>query len=61
MSLSYRALAVLLSYPSEAVRERIPGAAAVLADEARIPLTVRRALAKLAASAAASDLLEQQE
>ena len=61
MSLSYRALAVLLSYPTEAVREQIPGAAAVLADEARIPPAVRRALARLAESATASDLLEQQE
>lgn len=61
MSFSYRALAVLLSYPTEAVREQIPGAAAVLAEEARIPLTVRRALVRLAENAAASDLLEQQE
>jgi nitrate reductase delta subunit len=61
MSLSYRALAVLLSYPSEAVRERIPAAAAVLADEARIPPPLRRALARLARDLTEGDLLERQE
>lgn len=61
MSLSYRALAVLLSYPSEAVRGQVPAAAAVLADDARIPRPVRRALGKLAETLSAGDLLEQQE
>lgn len=61
MSLSYRALAVLLSYPSEAVRERIPAAAAVLADEVLIPSPVRRALARLVQDLSEGDLLDQQE
>ncbi|HEX6858659.1 MAG TPA: nitrate reductase molybdenum cofactor assembly chaperone [Caulobacteraceae bacterium] len=61
MSLSYRALAVLLSYPSEAVREQMPAAAAVLADDGRIPRALRRALGKLAEALSAGDLLEHQE
>lgn len=61
MSLSYRALAVLLSYPSEAVRALLPAAAAQLGEDGRIPAPVRRSLARLTESLAAGDLLDQQE
>lgn len=61
MSLTYRALAVLLSYPGEETLKRIPAAAQVLGEDVRIPAPVRRALAKLADALTSSDLLESQE
>ncbi len=61
MSLSYRALALLLTYPTEATRALLPAAAAVLEDDARIPAPVRRALVKLAEDVGAADLYEAQE
>ncbi|MFN3513404.1 MAG: nitrate reductase molybdenum cofactor assembly chaperone [Phenylobacterium sp.] len=61
MSLSYRALAVLLSYPTEQVRALIPDAAAVLSEDARIPAPVQRAIAKLAQELITGDLYEDQE
>jgi len=61
MSLSYRALALLLSYPTEATRAAMPDAAAVLQADARLPATVRRALGRLAAEIAAADIYEAQE
>lgn len=61
MSLSYRALALLLSYPTEAGRDLLPAAEAVLAVDARIPLPIRRALTRLAQELAEGDLYEAQE
>ena len=61
MSLSYRALALLLTYPTEATRALLPAAAEVLADDARIPPAIRRATARLAEEIATADLYEAQE
>ena len=61
MSLSYRALALLLSYPTEAGRGLLPAAGAVLADDPRLPPPVRRALAKLIDGLLTEDLYEIQE
>ena len=61
MSLSYRALALLLRYPTEATREVLPEAAAVLAADTRLPAAVRRALGALAADLAGGDIYEIQE
>lgn len=61
MSLSYRALALLLSYPTEATRALLPEAAAVLGADERLPRAVRRALGKLAEDIATDDIYEAQE
>ena len=61
MSLSYRALALLLSYPTEASRALLPAAAAVLEGDPRLPAQIRRALVKLAEDIGAADLYEAQE
>lgn len=61
MPLSYRALALLLSYPTEATRALLPAATAVLTDDSRIPDAIRRALSKLAEDIGAGDLYEVQE
>lgn len=61
MSLSYRALALLLSYPTEATRSRIADAAAVLDADPRLPSAVRRALGKLGRDIASADIYEAQE
>jgi nitrate reductase delta subunit len=61
MSLSYRALALFLTYPTEDMRALLPQAAAVLNDEAAIPGPVRRSLAKLAQDLVAGDLYAHQE
>lgn len=61
MSLSYRALALLLSYPTEANRALLADAAAVLGADARLPSAVRRALGKLAEDLAAADIYDAQE
>ncbi len=61
MSLSYRALALLLSYPTETARPLLAEAAAVLEADARLPAAVRRALGKLARDLATADIYEAQE
>ncbi|MBL8556205.1 MAG: nitrate reductase molybdenum cofactor assembly chaperone [Phenylobacterium sp.] len=61
MSLSYRALALVLSYPTEATRALLPAAAEVLEKDARIPAPIRRAVARLAEDVATDDLYEAQE
>lgn len=58
---SYRALALLLSYPTETTRALLPTAAAILQGDRRIPPAVRRALGKLAEEICSSDLYEAQE
>jgi nitrate reductase delta subunit len=61
MSLSYRALAVLLSYPTEATRALMRAAAEALGEDARLPPPIRRALGRLAEEIATADLYEAQE
>lgn len=61
MSLSYRALALLLSYPTEATRALLPQAGAALAEDARLPGPVRRAIGKLVEDILAADIYEAQE
>jgi len=61
MSLSCRALAVLLSYPTETTRALAPAAAEALGADPRLPRPIRGALAKLAEEIATSDVYEAQE
>ena len=61
MSSSYRALALLLSYPTEATRALLPAAATVLENDHRLPAAIRRALGRLAEEIGASDPYEAQE
>ncbi len=61
MSLTYRALALLLSYPTEAGRALLPAAAEVITADARIPSQVRRALARLCVDLEQADIYEAQE
>lgn len=61
MSLTYRALAVLLSYPTEATLDLLPAARDVVETDPRIPAAIRRGLIRLADEIAASDLYEAQE
>jgi nitrate reductase delta subunit len=61
MSRSYRALALVLSYPSEATRALLPAAAEVLGEDRRIPAPIRRAVARLAEDISTADLYEAQE
>lgn len=61
MSLSYRALALFLTYPTQEMRDLLPQAAAVLSDDKAIPGPVQRSLAKLAQELITGDLYEHQE
>jgi nitrate reductase delta subunit len=61
MSLSYRALALMLSYPTEATCALLPEAARVLGGDERLPAPVRRAVGKLAEEIAGADIYEAQE
>lgn len=61
MSLSYRALALLLSYPTEATRALLPAAAEALSGDTQLPAPIRRALVRLAGEIASDDLYDVQE
>lgn len=61
MSLTYKALALLISYPNQGNRELLPAAAAVLSEDEQIPAPIRGALAKLAQQLGAGDLFDAQE
>jgi nitrate reductase delta subunit len=61
MSLTYCALAMLLTYPSEEVRLRLPAAIDILETDPRLPAPLRRALLRLADDIAGGDLYEVQE
>ena len=61
MSLTYRALAVLLRYPTEDTRAMLPAVRDVLAADAALPAPIRRALISLSGELAAQDLYEVQE
>jgi len=61
MSLAYRALALLLTYPSEEQRMLLPIAIEAIESETRIPAPVRRALTRLADEIGGGELYEAQE
>ncbi len=61
MAMTYRALALLLRYPSADVQALAPAALAAIDDEALVPAPIRRALARLANELAAGDLFDLQE
>src|SRR5215472_13388128 len=61
MSLAYRALAALLTYPSPETQAVMPAIGAVLEAEPRVPAPVRRALQRLVRELASGDLYDLQE
>ncbi|MFC4167158.1 nitrate reductase molybdenum cofactor assembly chaperone [Teichococcus aestuarii] len=61
MARTYRALAALLSYPTEAMRAAVPEIAAALEAEAMLPEASRTALAALLRDFAAQDIYALQE
>jgi len=61
MAVTYKALALLLSYPTQDVRALAGAAADAVDAEALVPAPVRRALRKLADELTAEDLLDLQE
>lgn len=61
MSLTYRALALLLSYPTASTQALASEAAATLGQDVRIPAPIRGGLAKLAEEIGGADLYEAQE
>lgn len=61
MSLAYRALALMLTYPSAELQDAMPAAAETLEAEPRIPAPIRRALRRLADEIARADIYEAQE
>lgn len=61
MAMTYRALALLLRYPTLEVQEVAGAAAEAIESEALVPPPIRRALARLAADLAADDIFDVQE
>lgn len=61
MSLAYRALALLLTYPTPGMQAAMPEVAEALDAETRIPGPIRRALHRLCGELAEADLYEAQE
>ncbi len=61
MSLTYRALALLLSYPTAETTVLLPDIAATLQADGRLPAPVRRALNRLVDELSQLDLFEAQE
>lgn len=61
MAVTYKALALLLSYPSEAVQALATEAMSAVEEEGLVPAVVRRALGKLALRLATEDLMALQE
>ncbi|HWA64119.1 MAG TPA: nitrate reductase molybdenum cofactor assembly chaperone [Caulobacteraceae bacterium] len=61
MALAYRALALLLTYPTEDLQALAPAAAEALEAETRLPRAIRGALRKLADEIAQGDLFDLQE
>ncbi len=61
MARTYKALAILLSYPDAEVQALAADAFSVLKEEGLVPPAIRRALGKLAGELAADDLFELQE
>jgi nitrate reductase delta subunit len=61
MALTYKALAVLLAYPTAAAKDLARAALQAIEDEGMVPVQIRRSLARLADELADGDLLELQE
>lgn len=61
MALTYRAFALMLSYPTEDLQALASDAMDAIESEALVPAPLRRALAKLALRLATEDLLALQE
>jgi nitrate reductase molybdenum cofactor assembly chaperone NarJ/NarW len=61
MSLTYRALALILTYPTEDTRRLMPEVAAILSEDDALPSPIRRAITGLASELATGDLYDQQE
>jgi nitrate reductase delta subunit len=61
MAVTYRALALLLRYPTAEVQALAPVAIEAIDAEALVPAPIRRALARLAADLAADDIFDVQE
>lgn len=61
MALIYRALGLMLAYPSEDQRRLMPAIQGVFTDHSRIPAPVSRALTRLATRLVQTDLYELQE
>lgn len=61
MSVSYRALALLLRYPTEAVREAAPEALEILRADDNLPTAIKRALARLCDEICAGEVFDAQE
>jgi nitrate reductase delta subunit len=61
MSLTYRALALLLRYPTQETRALLPAAAEVFSADTALPAPIRGALGRLIDELSALDLYEAQE
>lgn len=61
MAITYKALAILLRYPTEDVQALARDAMAAITEEGLVPERIQRALEKLARRLAASDLYDLQE
>lgn len=61
MSLIYRALAVLLRYPTEETCAALPAVREAVAGDTTLPAPIRRALVSLAGELSALDIYEAQE
>ena len=61
MALIYRALGLMLGYPSEEQRQLMPAIQSAIAEEARIPAAVSRSLDRLAERLGQVDLYDLQE
>ncbi|HVY03085.1 MAG TPA: nitrate reductase molybdenum cofactor assembly chaperone [Caulobacterales bacterium] len=61
MAITFKALAILLRYPTEDVQALAPDAMAAIAEEGLVPERLQRALEKLARRLTASDLYDLQE
>lgn len=60
MAITYRAMALLLTYPTDALKDAAPDAVAAIRDEGLVPEPIVRSLAKLADGLAAGDLYDLQ-
>ena len=61
MGLTYRALGLLLTYPSDELRAGLPEIEAALLADPALPGPIGKALSRLVATVAAGDLLDRQE
>lgn len=61
MALTYRALALLLRYPTPEVQALAPDAAQAIEAEALVPAPIRRAIARFAGELARGDIFDVQE